>query len=393
MDNPKKALEAKEKGNDAFKAGDYYSAIGHYTTAILNNRNDATFPLNRAAAYLKLGKNEDAERDCTTVLQQSKNNLKALFRRGQARAAMGNHKDAQADFEAILKLDAANSAAKLELQKIREILEKTKASKTTRVQTYVSNVVSEKDGRKLRRIPIKIVDDSPPPPPPSASTSVLASGDDLLKPVSTRPLAATQTRPPQVSDRDLKPVDTAKTPSPLPPPKPSTFQEAKQARTASKPSRVGGGIFRANGNHTIFSRSFEPMASSASAPAVAVPKTTPFVSLFDFSKAWFALSDQADRWNLLAQQAPPSCLPQLFQTSLEPPLLVSIFQTFEVALTADDASMPPLIRSYLDAFAQVPRIGTILLFLTKDEKALVLGVCDAVQAAEPGSFWSAVLKK
>jgi Flp pilus assembly protein TadD len=44
------------QGNAAFKAGDYPTAIGHYSAAIHADRTDATFPLNRAAAYLKLGK-------------------------------------------------------------------------------------------------------------------------------------------------------------------------------------------------------------------------------------------------------------------------------------------------------------------------------------------------
>jgi tetratricopeptide (TPR) repeat protein len=44
------------KGNAAFKTRDYPNAIGHYTAAILADRKDPTFPLNRAAAYLKLGK-------------------------------------------------------------------------------------------------------------------------------------------------------------------------------------------------------------------------------------------------------------------------------------------------------------------------------------------------
>ena len=44
------------QGNAAFKAGDFPAAIGHYTSAILSDRKDPTYPLNRAAAYLKLGK-------------------------------------------------------------------------------------------------------------------------------------------------------------------------------------------------------------------------------------------------------------------------------------------------------------------------------------------------
>ncbi|KAG6333728.1 hypothetical protein ID866_5356 [Astraeus odoratus] len=85
-----KAKLAKEKGNEAFKAGDYPTAIGHYTTAILADNSDPTFYLNRAAAYLKLGKGEDTERDCTRVLEFNPNNVKGLFRRGQARRGLGN---------------------------------------------------------------------------------------------------------------------------------------------------------------------------------------------------------------------------------------------------------------------------------------------------------------
>ena len=44
------------KGNAAFKAGDYPTAIGHYTAAFIADPANATYPLNRAAAYLKLGK-------------------------------------------------------------------------------------------------------------------------------------------------------------------------------------------------------------------------------------------------------------------------------------------------------------------------------------------------
>jgi Flp pilus assembly protein TadD len=44
------------QGNAAFKAGDFPASIGHYTSAILADPNNPTFYLNRAAAYLKLGK-------------------------------------------------------------------------------------------------------------------------------------------------------------------------------------------------------------------------------------------------------------------------------------------------------------------------------------------------
>ncbi|KAI0279622.1 hypothetical protein BGY98DRAFT_410240 [Russula aff. rugulosa BPL654] len=64
------------------------AAIGHYITAILADPSEPTFFLNRAAAYLKLSKNEDAESDCTTVVSLSNKNVKALFLRVQACTAL-----------------------------------------------------------------------------------------------------------------------------------------------------------------------------------------------------------------------------------------------------------------------------------------------------------------
>ncbi|KAF4571362.1 anaphase promoting complex subunit cdc16 [Pleurotus pulmonarius] len=312
MNNPQKALQAKEKGNEAFKAGDYYAAIGHYTTAILNNRKDATFQLNRAAAYLKLGKNQDAERDCTTVLELSKNNLKALFRRGQARVGLEKYDAAKEDFEAIVKADPGNDAAKLELQKLLEIMEKLGASRAARAQ--ILTPASGEPSTVRRRIPITIVDDTP-------------VSDDLLKPVSTRPLnpsdpssstpsqsSTTRTAEPPRSEAKKSEVAT---PS-LPPPKPASFKEAKQARDSIKPSRMGGGIFRPTGKHTVFTH-VGPSVDDT-------PKPT--MSLFDFARAMHSLSTASDKWKLLLDNIPPSTLPQLFKTSLEPPLLVSVFEMF-----------------------------------------------------------------
>ncbi|KAL6300068.1 hypothetical protein BKA93DRAFT_741186, partial [Sparassis latifolia] len=84
------------QGNAAFKAGDFADAVGHYSAAMRADARNPTFPLNRAAAYLRLGKNEDAERDCGAVLSLDPRSVKALFRRAQARAALQKLTDAQA---------------------------------------------------------------------------------------------------------------------------------------------------------------------------------------------------------------------------------------------------------------------------------------------------------
>ena len=54
--DPAKGLEAKERGNEKFKAGDFPAAITEYTEAVKRDPTNAVYYNNRAAAYMKLGK-------------------------------------------------------------------------------------------------------------------------------------------------------------------------------------------------------------------------------------------------------------------------------------------------------------------------------------------------
>ncbi|KAI0293586.1 hypothetical protein BC826DRAFT_1105018 [Russula brevipes] len=336
------AGKSKEKGNAAFKGGDYVAAIGHYTAAALADPSDPTFFLNRAAAYLKLSKNEDAERDCTTVLNLSNNkNVKALFRRAQARVALQNLARPRtlgpvdrlvcpplllSDLQTALKLEPNNEAVKAELARVRGLIVNRKGKTVTRsapieVTTPLPAPAPPSSSSpyaappKRRRVPITIVEGSegpPSQPSPSASGAARPTDDDdspLLNPISSRVL--TPSAPPDVNS-------PAPAPAPVPAtqqPKPPSFREAKQAREAKSAGRVGGGIFRMSGNDTLFKTREVP------APAVADP---PPRTLFEFTRAWdhAPASDTAARWALLNAIAPPS-LPALFGSSLEPALLAS----------------------------------------------------------------------
>lgn len=62
----------KDKGNEAFKASRWEEAVEHYGKAIKagsKHKELAVFYKNRAAAYLKLGKYENAVEDCTESLK------------------------------------------------------------------------------------------------------------------------------------------------------------------------------------------------------------------------------------------------------------------------------------------------------------------------------------
>ncbi|KAF8182610.1 hypothetical protein BJ912DRAFT_1061628 [Pholiota molesta] len=281
MSNPK-AQAAKDKGNVAFKSGDYPLAIGHYTSALMADPRDPTYPLNRAAAYLKLGKNEDAERDCNTVLNLSPNNVKALFRRGQARVGMGKLLEAQKDFTDVLRIEPANTSAQEELKKVATLIQNEKSKKSKSPTLPMQASIDSTLNAKRRRVPIKIIDASGAVVGTSAqdATSVASTGTKSPQPATTpdtKPLPAPSPKSDilePISSRSLKPplpspVTSPATP-PVPPafaaaaaalqpevhetkkgkekaketekgiPTPASFQQAKQARDTARPSRAGG---------------------------------------------------------------------------------------------------------------------------------------------------------
>ncbi|KAG2060663.1 TPR-like protein, partial [Suillus hirtellus] len=347
------------QGNTAFKTGDYPAAIGHYTSAILANADDPTFPLNRAAAYLKLGKNEDAERDCTTVLKLSPNNVKALFRRGQARMALEIIKNFNiylVDFAGASKLEPSNQSVKQELSEVEKLIQQHKQKQKH------DSAVGATSAIKRRRVPIEIVEE--------ASRQLKGLGDHgLLQPISSRALP--RSNEPSLSS--IKP-DQSTTP-PLPKQvtsaKTESFKDAKQLRDTAKPSRIGGGIFRPSGNHTVFRNDklsgAAPVTTSLPALVNTVPQAP--ITLFNFTKMWESHMKDEDRWNILSG-IPPLSLPKMFQASLEPVLLSSILQHFARVIDLQIAT-PSDVREYLVSLSKVQRFGTIMLFMDKEEKMLL----------------------
>jgi len=103
------AIQAKQEGNQLFRAGKNAQAIEKYTRAADALKMDTTSEaqtvlkacwLNAAACRLKLEHWHQAEDLCDLVLETESNNLKALFRRGQARSGLGLRAEAIQDLEA-----------------------------------------------------------------------------------------------------------------------------------------------------------------------------------------------------------------------------------------------------------------------------------------------------
>nr|CAN69337.1 hypothetical protein VITISV_032631 [Vitis vinifera] len=80
----KKAAEAKSRGDDAFKAKDYYMAVDAYTQAIDVDPTDATLLSNRSLCWIRLGQAEHALDDAKACRALRPDWSKACYREGAA---------------------------------------------------------------------------------------------------------------------------------------------------------------------------------------------------------------------------------------------------------------------------------------------------------------------
>ncbi|THH23072.1 hypothetical protein EUX98_g8108 [Antrodiella citrinella] len=357
------AQAAKQKGNEAFAAGDFPAAIGHYTAAVLADVNNPIYPLNRAAAYLKLGKYQDAERDCTTVIRLDSRSPKAWYRRAQARQGLDIWDDALADFKQVLALEPANELVKQDIARVQFLITNGKKPTRKAPEVPINKPSHDAPHPKRRRVPIVIVDANTPPLVPTPRS------DELMSPVSTRKLDAS------------KSVSSASKNTP------------SKAGTSTPISRPGGGIFRRDGTHTLVQATDEEKSSSAK-PANDQPslnvdilpkdfaelsvksatKTVP-TSLYAFDRNWSALKTPWSRWQYLKQITPES-LPPMFKTSLDTSMLVSLIQTFHSLLQAGVDSAA--VKEYIVILPRVARWDTLTMLLSKAEKQLVKDVWDVL---------------
>ncbi|KAK7440233.1 hypothetical protein VKT23_017174 [Stygiomarasmius scandens] len=334
--------------------------------------------------------------------------------------------EAQKDFQEALRLEPKNDSARAELEKVQGLLKSKKSRRTQPLDVNSTSSIGPSVPR--RRVPIKIIR-----PDGSVATDSSVADSNPSVPVSITSDKITVLPSPPASS----PSTSSTSIPPLPQPtQPKTFQEAKRARdsrenqkpqtqsaqngqveqkgqtgqriyaeapgggarTSPVDGRVGGGIFRVSGKNRIFesrenkSRIQEVdtnTASSVEGPLAAKENvkiggsitsnakqnlSNSNVTLFDFDKQWLQLVSSEERFEFLTTVS-PSYLPTMFQTSLEPQLFTSICQTILDALRcSSDVEIVTVAAEYMRAFTKVPRIRTIVLFLSGEEKEMLRAI-------------------
>lgn len=115
--NPELGLAAKERGNHAFREGDFPTAIAEYEECVKRDPTNAPYRNNLAAAYLKMGVFNDAKREVEKSLELDKNYVKAWAKKGDIEFFMKEYHKSMDSYKAGLQLEPDNSLCKQGLQK------------------------------------------------------------------------------------------------------------------------------------------------------------------------------------------------------------------------------------------------------------------------------------
>ncbi|KAJ9124086.1 hypothetical protein QFC22_000881 [Naganishia vaughanmartiniae] len=373
--NSKKAGEAREatasnaihiQGNSAYKKGKWVDAIGHYTTASVLAPQDPAPLLNRAQAYLKIEKWQDAERDCSRVLGLAgqKGNVKALYRRALARKELKSYKDAKSDLEVLLKTEPTNAAAKEELVDIKRLIKNeanapnpNKSPKdissfgelSSKRTNSTASSLPARDRAQGVKVPIKIVPKFTTRPAMSQDSDAAAT-QPPVKSVSSQPDQSPKSQGVQASS--TSPAASGSTFSSH-----KTKRDAKSSFTASPTIAAASSSIKAP---------VENQESGRASSGVKPPSSG--LELVDRLQD---LAEQGDaRWQLL-QSVTPQKMAALVGGILEPDHLALIYSAMShcmlKGITREERES---IASYMRALRSIPRWQmTEALLLPEERKA------------------------
>ncbi|CAK4633622.1 hypothetical protein LEN26_002019 [Aphanomyces euteiches] len=150
----KLASQAKEEGNELFKAGRYLDAHDLYSKALRlcptddeYAYNKAVYFNNRAACLIHLGRPDEAIEDCTQSITLSPTYVKAYMRRSQAYEKIDKLEEALQDVKKVLKIDptipAAIDAEKRLSVQVKEQQEKMKEEMLDKLKGFGNTILGK----------------------------------------------------------------------------------------------------------------------------------------------------------------------------------------------------------------------------------------------------------
>ncbi|KAI9186537.1 hypothetical protein LWI28_018285 [Acer negundo] len=338
------ANSEKELGNEYFKQKKFKESIDCYSRSIALSPTAVAYA-NRAMAYLKIKRFQEAEDDCTEALNLDDRYIKAYSRRATARKELGKLKESIEDSEFALRLEPQNLEIKKQHAEVKSLLEKKLSGALKSAVQGVQKV--GKSGTKVNEHGIRLISDT------TQRTGVAAVEDSHAKETNGEDPVKTSL---SVEETEKKSIRTG------------SSTERQQDRSGVDDIQTSGLEKR---NHRTrkqeLKASVQELASRAASRAMAeaAKKITPPKSAYDFEVSWRGFSGDRALQACLLKATSPSALPQIFKNALSAPILVDIIKCVATFFTEE----MDLAVKYLENLTKVPRFDMLIMCLSSTDKA------------------------
>uniref|UniRef100_A0A5B6ZTR7 Putative RNA polymerase II-associated protein 3 isoform X1 n=1 Tax=Davidia involucrata TaxID=16924 RepID=A0A5B6ZTR7_DAVIN len=351
------ATSEKELGNEYFKQKKFNEAIDCYSRSIALSPTAVAYA-NRAMAYLKIKRFQEAEDDCTEALNLDDRYIKAYSRRATARKELGKLKESIEDAEFALRLEPQNQEIKKQHAEAKSLYEKEILKKAS--GALKSSIKGVQNAGKSKAVVNGHVQHIQPVSSGSQSTGVAPIQEDSAK------------------DNGQSPMDTL-----------MSMKELESNNMRTKGQEVDGsheGAIQSSGlenvkrNHRTHKQellaSVQELASRAAsrAKSEAARNITPPNSAYQFEVSWRGLSGDRALQARLLKATSPLALPLIFKNALSAPILIDIIKCIATFFSEE----MDLAVKYLENLTKVARFDMIIMCLASTDKADLLKIWDEI---------------
>ncbi|KAK9292924.1 hypothetical protein L1049_020905 [Liquidambar formosana] len=350
------AASEKELGNEYFKQKKFKEAIDCYSRSIALSPTAVAYA-NRAMAYIKIRRFQDAEDDCSEALNLDDRYIKAYSRRAMARKELGKLKESIEDSEFALRLEPHNQEIKKQHAEAKSLYEKEILQRASgALRSPVQGV--QKVGKSKMEVNGDVQEIS------SVSSSSQKTG-----------VTAIEEDHPKVAEKNITPVEEIESKSMR-----SGNRIKGQVDSSHEDTIRSSSLESVKKNHRIgkqeLKTSVQELASRAASRAMveASKNTTPPNSAYQFEVSWRGLSGDPGLQARFLKAISPNALPQIFKNALSAPILTDIIKCVATFFTDD----MDLAVKYLENLTKVSRFDMIIMCLSSQDRADILKIWDEV---------------
>ncbi|XP_021687734.2 uncharacterized protein LOC110669982 isoform X2 [Hevea brasiliensis] len=358
------AASEKELGNEYFKQKKFKEAIECYSRSIALSPTAVAYA-NRAMAYLKIRKFQEAENDCTEALNLDDRYIKAYSRRATARKELGRFKESVEDSEFALRLEPNN-------QEIKKLYTDVKSLYEKEILHKVSGAVrsSEHGTQKGGILEAKIN---------GHDVNSVSSGSQRTG-VSTCQKDKNKESVGEVILKKSSSVEEIKNKSSRAGSRTENQANVSYTDATSNSHMDSVQRYHHKMENQKLKASVEELASRAAsrATAEAAKNITPPNSAYQFEVAWRGFSGDRALQTRLLKATSPSALPQIFKNALSAPMLIDIIKCV-ASVFIDDMN---LAVKYVENLVKVPRFNMLIMCLSAADKADLVKIWDEVFCGE-----------